>query len=72
LIVNPESIVSNWVEIRRRLPEEIYMVKVSSAYSEGTRDDVSVTHYYVPSDSLRHVILNAATYIQKKEWERSV
>ncbi len=72
LIVNPEAVVNNWEEIAKRLPDEVYMVKVSSAYSEGTRDDVSVTYYYTPTRILKYLILNAATYIQRKEWERAV
>ncbi len=72
LIVDPESVLSNWDEIAKRLPDEIYMMRISSAYSEGSRDDVSVTHYYVPSSIAKYLILNAATYIQKKEWEMAV
>ena len=64
--------MSNWDEIAKRLPDEIYMMRISSAYSEGSRDDVSVTHYYVPSSIAKYLILNAATYIQKKEWEMAV
>ena len=72
LIVTPETIEDNWSNLERMLPDEIYMVKISSAYSEGSRDDVSVTHYYVPSKVMKHIILNAATYIQRKEWEMAV
>ena len=70
IIITPEAVMRNWDDIASRIPDELYMVRVSSAYSEGTRDDVIVTHYHVPAKALRLLLLNAAAYIQKKEFER--
>ncbi len=70
IIITPEAVVREWRDIESRIPEELYMVKISSAYSEGTRDDIIVTHYHVPARALKLLLLNAAAYIQKKEFER--
>ncbi|MEB3779988.1 MAG: DEAD/DEAH box helicase [Desulfurococcales archaeon] len=70
IIITPEAAMRNWDDIASRIPDELYMVRISSAYSEGTRDDVIVTHYHVPAKALRLLLLNAAAYIQKKEFER--
>ncbi len=67
IIVTPRVVVEQWEEIEQSLPDEIYMVRIESAYNEGTRDDIVVTHYYVPRQALRLLILNASAYIQNTE-----
>ncbi len=66
LIVTPESLHERFEDLARSLPPEIYQVKISSAYSENTRDDVVITHYYVPLTALKYILLNAARYIESK------
>ena len=67
IIVTPRVVLDQWDEIEMSLPDEIYMVRIESAYNEGSRDDIVVTHYYVPKHALRLLILNAAAYIQNTE-----
>ncbi len=66
LIVTPESLVNRFEELAKSLPPEIYQVRITSAYSENTRDDVAITHYYVPLSALKYLLLNAARYIEGK------
>ncbi|MNO09686.1 hypothetical protein D3C81_2330310 [compost metagenome] len=58
--------MNNFERIRQMLPSELYNVKIMSAYSENRKDDVVVVHYYVPADSLKYLLLNAARYIEGK------
>jgi ATP-dependent Lhr-like helicase len=66
LIVTPRALLEKWGELSRMLPEEIYMVRVESAYSLGTREDPKLTLYHVNRESLRWLLLNAARYIEAR------
>ncbi len=66
LILTPKLILEKWDEISNMLPNEIYKVKVISAYDYGGRDDVSVVHYHIPKTALKYILLNAAAYLQEK------
>ncbi|MEB3852132.1 MAG: DEAD/DEAH box helicase [Desulfurococcales archaeon] len=67
LIVTPKAVREKWGEIERVLPEELYMVRIESAYSLGTREEPRVTLYHVSRDALRLLLLNAARYIESRE-----
>ena len=66
IIVTPRLLLENWERLEEVLPQNIYYVRVISAYGYGGRDDISVTHYHVPLKALRYLLLNAAAYLQSK------
>jgi len=66
LIVTPKALLEKWSEMRTRLPEEIYMAKVESAYSLGGREEPRVTIYHANRESLKWLLLNAARYIESR------
>ncbi len=67
LIVTPALVTAEWARVKEKLPDELYMVRISSAYSGVSRDE-SIVFYHVSSESLRFLILNAATVIQARSW----
>ncbi|MCE4612692.1 MAG: DEAD/DEAH box helicase [Desulfurococcales archaeon] len=67
LIVTPALVSTEWARVRERLPDELYMVKVSSAYFGASREE-SVVFYHVSADNLKYLILNAAAVIQARSW----
>ncbi|MCE4600769.1 MAG: DEAD/DEAH box helicase [Desulfurococcales archaeon] len=66
LIVTPETVVKNYERIKQMFPQELYNVRITSAYSENRKDDVVISHYYVTADALKYLLLNAAKYIEEK------
>ncbi len=69
IILKPADLLANGEKIIERFPREVYSVKIMSAYDEDGRDELSVTHYHVPSRALRLLLLNAARYLENKYYE---
>ena len=66
-IITPKFLMEQWNDLEKLLPEEIYEVRITSAYEYGTREDSNILHYFVNIKSLKYLILNAAAYIEKKQ-----
>ncbi|MEB2836762.1 MAG: DEAD/DEAH box helicase [Desulfurococcales archaeon] len=66
IIVTPKALRDKWDELKRLLPEEVYMARVESAYSMGGREEPRVTIYHASRESLRWLLLNAAKYIETR------
>ncbi len=69
-IITPKFLMERWEDLEKLLPEEIYELRITSAYEYGTREDSNILHYFVNIKSLKPLILNAATYIEKKQIRR--
>ncbi|MGC8566107.1 MAG: DEAD/DEAH box helicase [Caldisphaera sp.] len=69
-IITPKFLMESWNDMEKLLPEEIYEVKITSAYEYGSREDSNILHYFVNAKALKLLLLNAATYIERKQIRR--
>ncbi|MEB2793775.1 MAG: DEAD/DEAH box helicase [Caldisphaeraceae archaeon] len=69
-ILTPKFLIESWKSLEEMLPNEIYEVKITSAYEYGSKEDLTVSHYFVNKGALRMLLMNAARYMEIKQKRR--
>ncbi len=63
-ILTPRNIIEEWDYIKTSLPPEAYQATIANV--DYPDRELTVTYYNVSADSLKYLLLNAATIIEKR------